>query len=54
MEEFRLMTNDCIRIGLDFERRNGNTPSMRKLCLLSYGHLKRYPVFAQYRLNAIS
>jgi len=56
MESFRKMTNDSIRIGLEFEmKENGKTPSMKKLCLLSYGELrKRYGGYSQYALNAIS
>jgi len=54
MECFRHMTNHCIRIGLEFERENGVTPSMRKLSRLSYTHLKSYQCYAQYRLCAIS
>ena len=56
MESFRKMTNDCIRIGLEFEvKENGKTPSMKKLCLLSYGELrKRYGGYSQYALNAVS
>ncbi len=58
MEDFRLMTNDCIRVGLEFERTRGGgesgTPSMRKLSLLCYGQLRRYRGYAQYRLCAIS
>jgi hypothetical protein len=57
MESFRRMTNDCIRIGIEFEKENGNnrTPSMKKLSLLSYGQLrKRYSCYSRYRLSAIS
>jgi putative transposase len=48
------MVNDCIRTGLEAEKRSGRTPSMKQLSLLSYGDLKRYPVQSQYRLTAIS
>ncbi len=54
MEDFRRMTNDSIRIGLEFERETGRTPSMKKLSLLAYGKLKRYGGFSQYRLCAMS
>ncbi len=57
MEEFRQMTNECIRMGLEFEQEEGNgnsSPSMRKLSLLSYGQLKRYGGYSGYRLCAIS
>jgi hypothetical protein len=56
MECFRKMTNDSIRIGMEFEKKeNGKAPSMKKLCLLSYGELRnRYGGYSQYTLNAIS
>ncbi len=57
MEDFRLMTNDCIRIGLEFERtqdKKAGTLSMRKLSLLCYRQLKRYGRYSGYRLCAIS
>jgi putative transposase len=55
MEHFRQMTNDCIRIGLQFEADNKQTPSMKKLSLLSYLELrKRYGGYSQYALCAIS
>src|SRR5271167_689291 len=56
MDSFRKMTNDCIRIGLEFEmKEDGKTPSMKKLCLLSYRELReRYGGYSQYALNAIS
>jgi hypothetical protein len=53
MEDFRRIVNDCIRIGLEFEKKGGMTP-MKQLSLLSYGALKRYAVPSQYRLTAIS
>ncbi len=48
------MTNDSIRIGLEFERNSGLTPSMKKLSLLAYGKLRQYGGFSQYRLCAMS
>jgi len=54
LEDFRLMVNDCIRVGLKFEEENHATPSMRKLSLLCYGQLKKYEVYSAYRLTAIS
>ncbi len=57
MEDFRQMTNDCIREGLEFEANgcNRQTPSMKKLSLLSYGRLReRYGGFSGYALCAIS
>src|SRR5271169_4670591 len=56
MESFRQMTNDCIRIGMHFERNNEErTPSMRQLSLLAYGELRqRYGGYSQYALCAIS
>jgi putative transposase len=38
LEDFRLMINDCIRIGL-----KENITSMRRLCLASYLALAKYP-----------
>jgi putative transposase len=54
LEDFRLMVNECIRLGLRFEAENHVTPSMKKLSLLCYRHLKRYEVNSAYRLTAIS
>jgi putative transposase len=53
MEDFRMMTNDCIRIGLESEK-NGRLPSMKELSLSSYGKLERYGGYSKYRLTAIS
>jgi len=41
MEDFRQMTNDCIRIGMGFEKEHHRTPSRNRLSLLSYGELRR-------------
>ncbi len=54
LEDFRIMVNDCVRLGLDFERQNQSTPSRIRLSLLCYSQLKRYRVYASYRLTAIS
>jgi len=57
MEQFRLMTNDCIRIGLDFQKENRDSiPSMQKLSVLAYKELRnRYPtMYSRYGLCAIS
>jgi putative transposase len=54
LEDFRLMVNDCIRIGLKFEEERRATPSMKKLSLLCYGQLKKCRVYSAYRLTAIS
>jgi len=56
MEDFRQMTNECIRIGLEFEGEGdrNKTPSLRKLSLLSYGKLRRYGGYSGYNLCAIS
>jgi len=57
MESFRQMTNDCIRIGMKFEKENGynKAPSMKKLSRLSYGQLRnRYGGYSQYALCATS
>jgi len=48
------MVNDCIRIGLKFEETQHATLSMKKLSLLCYSQLKRYEVYSNYRLTAIS
>ncbi|MDA4136434.1 MAG: transposase [Thaumarchaeota archaeon] len=53
MEDFRQMTNDCIRIGLTLEE-NGRPPSMRRLSLSSYGRLGHYGGYSKYLLTAIS
>jgi len=49
LEDFRLMVNDCIRIGL-----KKNITSMRKLCLASYRALAEYQTATYYRLTATS
>jgi len=49
MEEFRLMVNDCIRIGLQ-----QNVSSMKRLSLISYHQLSRYQMYGNYKLTAIS
>ncbi len=56
MESFRQMTNDCIRIGMEFQEKNENrAPSMKQLSLLSYGELRRgYGGYSQYALCAVS
>ena len=56
MECFRQMANDCVRIGMEFEKENNYmSSSLRKLCFLAYRLLrKRYGGFAQYSLCAIS
>ncbi len=56
MESFRQMTNDCIRIGMDFEKSGESmTPSMKKLSLLAYRELRtRYGGYSHYALCAIS
>jgi len=53
MEDFRQMTNDCIRIGLTLAN-NDRPPSMRRLSLSSYNRLGRYGGYSKYRLTAIS
>jgi putative transposase len=54
LENFRMMVNDCIRIGLSFEEETHATPSMKKLSILCYGQLKKFGVYSAYRLTAIS
>ncbi len=49
MEIFCQMVNDCIRIGLE-----NNCSTLKKLSLLSYHKLAKYPIFSSYKLNAIS
>jgi len=54
LEEFRLMVNDCLRVGMEFERQNHWTPSMKRLSQLCYRVLKRYSIYSAYRLTAIA
>jgi len=49
MENFRLMMNDCIRIGLAEDK-----TSLKSLSVACYGKLKDYRVPAVYKLCAIS
>jgi putative transposase len=53
MENFRQIVNDCVRIGLE-----ANVTSMKRLCSLSYGHLRkrhqRNRLPSCYYLTAIS
>jgi putative transposase len=49
LEDFRLMVNDCIRIGL-----KESITSMRQLCLVSYHALGEYQTATCYRLTATS
>ncbi len=49
LEQFRWMVNDCIRIGLE-----EHITSMKSLSLKSYHALAKYPIYAAYRLTAIS
>ncbi len=50
MEDFRMMVNDCNRIGLA----NNNVSTLRKLSQLSYKGLARYNMPSYYKLCAIS
>jgi putative transposase len=54
MKDFRLMVNECIRVGLKFEEDNQSTPSLKRLSQLCYNQLKRYRVYSADRLTAIS
>jgi putative transposase len=56
MDDFRQMTNDCIRIGLEYEALNGGrTPSLKRLSLIAYHELRRrYGGYSGYTLCAIS
>jgi putative transposase len=49
MEIFKDMVNFCIRIGLE-----NNASTMKRLSILSYRHLKDYPIMPYYKLTAIS
>lgn len=49
LEQFRLMLNDCIRIGLA-----ENATSLKSLSLMAYGQLKGHEVPSYYKLCAIS
>ena len=49
METFRLMLNDCIRIGLD-----ANRTSLESIQSVAYPELRRYKIASAYKLNAES
>lgn len=49
MEDFRQMTNDCIRVGL-----TNYASTLKRLSTLSYKQLERYQVPSYYKLCAIS
>ncbi len=49
MEQFRLMTNDCIRAGIDHD-----VSSLGRLSKLCYHDLKEYGTLSYYRLTAMS
>ena len=49
METFRRMTNDCIRLGLEYD-----LSSMKRLSKLCYHKLQKYDIAAYYKLCAIS
>jgi putative transposase len=49
METFRLMVNDCIRIGLQ-----NDASTMKRLSKLCYAELARYDIISYYKLHAIS
>lgn len=49
LNDFRLMVNDCIRIGL-----KENVTSLKSLSLKAYHQLSNYQVPSYYRLCAIS
>ncbi len=55
LEDFRLIINDCIRIGLAKEEMEGEIiTSMLKLSLVCYRQLAVYDLPTCYRLTAIS
>jgi len=49
LDTFRMMTNDCVRIGLA-----NNASTLKRLSLLCYKELRRYRVVSYYKLHAIS
>ena len=49
LQDFRMMVNDCIRMGLE-----ENITSMKKLSSACYYQLKKYDMPTSYRLTAIS
>src|SRR5438445_12299655 len=49
LDTFRMMTNDCVRIGLA-----NNASTLKRLSLLCYEELSRYRVVSYYKLHAIS
>src|SRR5712692_4950049 len=49
MEQFRLMVNDAIRIGLE-----NDVSTLRRLCSLSYKQLSKYTCPSYYKPPAIS
>jgi putative transposase len=49
METFKLMVNDCIRIGLQ-----NNASTMKRLSKLCYAELVRYDIISYYKLHALS
>lgn len=49
METFRMMVNDCIRIGIV-----NDTSTLKRLSKLSYHVLTKYDIYSRYRLCAIS
>jgi len=54
LEDFRLMVNDSIRIGLEKENQGEIISSMRKLSMACYHRLAVYGLPTYYRLTAIS
>ncbi|HLQ21318.1 MAG TPA: transposase [Nitrososphaerales archaeon] len=50
LDTFRMMTNDCVRIGLA----NHNASTLKRLSLLCYKELSRYRIVSYYKLHAIS
>ncbi len=49
LDTFRMMTNDCIRIGLA-----NDLSTLKRLSLLCYKELSRYNIVSYYKLHAIS
>lgn len=49
METFRMMVNECIRVGLE-----NDASTVKRLSLLTYKKLSRFQIPSCYKLNAIS
>jgi putative transposase len=54
METFRKMTNVCISMGIDEERKGDRVMTLMKLCRLSYHAFDKYDTPSYYKVCAIS